>query len=105
MIRSALHLDPPEATRGPAAAYVRAALEQCLVPFGREPEWTVARVRRFLADSRFVSSRVAATGFVAPFELREALAAYARSDLRWTAGRPRAEQAFSPRPASDVPVA
>lgn len=106
VLRSALQLDPPGPSRGPMAAYVRAALEQWLVPFGAPaPEWTVARIRRFLADSRFVSSRVAATGFVAPLGLREALTSYARSDLRWTAGRVRVEHAFSPRPPSDVPVA
>ena len=106
VIRSALRLDPPRPPRAPLAAYVRAAVEQLLVPFGAPaPEWTVARIRRFLADSRFVSTRMAATGFVAPLALRDALVAYSRSDLRWTAGRMRTESLTSSRVAPDVPVA
>lgn len=106
VIRSALQLSAPGPARSPIAAYARAIAEQWLAPFGtREPEWTVARIRRFLADSRFVSTRVAATGFDAPLGLREALTAYARSDLRWTAGRASVERVFSPRPTPDVPGA
>lgn len=106
VIRSALQLGAPGPARAPMVAYARAIVEQGLAPFGtREPEWTVARIRRFRADSRFVSTRIAETGFVAPLGLREALTAYARSDLRWTAGQTGAAWPLSPRPTTDVPVA
>ena len=87
LIRSTLGLPPPLIAHGRLAALALAALEQLRAAAGGPPPtWTVARVHRFCADSRFLATRVAATGFAPPLELREAVARYARSDLRWTAG-------------------
>jgi len=75
VIRTTLGLGPPRSHRAPWIALVRAAVGADAL--------SVAQVRRFSADSRFISTRVAATGFRPALALREAISLYAHSDLRW----------------------
>lgn len=81
LVRGAVGLGPAR-RRSRRAALLRAAFgitRDDVMPM------TVAQVRRFCADSRFVSTRTPATGFQPPVALREALSRYARTDLRWLA--------------------
>lgn len=104
-IRSAVGLGPALPARARSAALARAAWQQLRAALGGPtPEWTVAQIRRFCDDSRFLSTRAAATGFSAPLTLAEGLAQYARSDLRWTAQRPSVTRSFTPTSRSDAPA-
>ena len=89
VVRKAVGVGPALPSRPRWRALSRAALQQALVPFGGpRPDLTVQQLRRFCADSRFISVRTAGTGFSAPLSLADALERFARSDLRWTAGHP-----------------
>lgn len=106
LVRSAVGLGPALPAQSRASALARAAWRQVHATFGGPPpEWTVTQLLRFFDDSRFLSTRSAATGFAAPLSLAEGLARYARSDLRWTAQRPGEARILTPATRYDAPTA
>jgi nucleoside-diphosphate-sugar epimerase len=84
LIRTTLGLGPVVAHRSRRGALVRAVFGAIRASWGDpEPGMSLAQVRRFCSNTRFTSSRLAATGFQPRLALREAIRQYAHSDLRW----------------------